>query len=71
MLLRAHDHRLSLHDFRMVPGRTHMNLVFDVELPWDLRGREEAIRLEIEEFLNRETNRAYHVRITFDTAQTM
>ena len=71
MLLRNRDPRLSLHDFRMVPGRVHMNLVFDVELPWDLRGREEAIRLEIEEFLNRETNRAYHVRITFDTAQTM
>ena len=66
MLLRNRDPRLSLHDFRMVPGRKHMNLVFDVVLPWDLRGREESLRLEIEEFLNRETNRAYHVRITFD-----
>ena len=66
MLLRCRDSRLSLHDFRMVPGRNHMNLVFDVVLPWDLRGQEESIRLEIEEFLNRETNRAYHIRITFD-----
>ena len=66
MLLRNWDPRLTLHDFRMVPGRKHMNLVFDVVLPWDLRGQEESIRLEIEEFLNRETNRAYHVRITFD-----
>lgn len=66
MLLRCRDPRLSLHDFRMVPGRNHMNLVFDVVLPWDLRGQEESIRLEIEEFLNRETNRAYHIRITFD-----
>ena len=69
MLLRGRDPRLSLHDFRMVPGRTHMNLVFDVELPWDLRGQEESIRSGIEEFLNRETNRAYHIRITFDTAE--
>ena len=69
MLLRARDPRLSLHDFRMVPGRSHMNLVFDVELPWELRGQEEGLRLEIEEFLNRETNRAYHVRITFDIAE--
>lgn len=67
MLLCARDPRLSLHDFRMVPGKTHMNLVFDVALPWDLRGQEEAIRSGIEEFLNRETNRAYHIRITFDT----
>ena len=66
MLLRCRDPRLTLHDFRMVPGRYHMNLVFDVVLPWDLRGQEESIRLEIEEFLNRETNRAYHIRITFD-----
>ena len=66
MLLRCRDPRLSLHDFRMVPGRKHLNLVFDVVLPWDLRGQEECIRLEIEEFLNRETNRAYHIRITFD-----
>ena len=66
MLLKNRDPRLTLHDFRMVPGRKHMNLVFDVVLPWDLRGGEEGIRLEIEEFLNRETNRAYHVRITFD-----
>ncbi len=70
MLLRSRDPRLKLHDFRMVPGRSHMNLVFDVELPWDLRGQEEDIRLGIEEFLNRETNRSYHIRITFDTAQT-
>lgn len=71
MLLRNRDSRLNLHDFRMVPGKNHMNLVFDVELPWNLRGQEECIRLEIEEFLNRETNRAYHIRITFDTAQMM
>lgn len=68
MLLHARDSRLSLHDFRMVPGKKHMNLVFDVELPWDLRGQEESIRQGIEEFLNRETNRSYHIRITFDTA---
>lgn len=69
MLLRRHDERLALHDFRMIPGRSHLNLVFDVALPWDLRGQEEDIRLEIQEILNRETNRAYHVKITFDGVQ--
>jgi len=68
MLLRRRDERLTLHDFRMIPGRKHMNLVFDVVLPWDLRGQEEEIRWEIEEVLNRETNRAYHVKITYDMA---
>ena len=69
MLLRRWDDRLTLHDFRMIPGRSHMNLVFDVALPWDLRGQEEDIRMEIEEILNRETNRSYHVKITFDNVE--
>lgn len=65
-LLTQQDGRLSLHDFRMVPGRTHRNLVFDVALPMDLQGQEEAIRQEIEEALNGSGPRAYHVKITFD-----
>ena len=60
------DYRLRQHDFRMIPGRSHMNLVFDVALPWDLRGQEEVIRQEIEEELNRQGPLAYHVRITYD-----
>lgn len=30
------DPRLSIHDFRMVPGPTHTNLVFDVVVPYDV-----------------------------------
>ena len=37
-LLQSKDPRLTLHDFRMVQGRHHMNLIFDVPLPMDLRG---------------------------------
>ena len=60
------DYRLRQHDFRMVPGRSHMNLVFDVVLPWDLQGQEETIRREMEEELNRQGPLTYHVRITYD-----
>ena len=60
------DWRLKLHDFRMVPGKNHMNLVFDVALPADLRGQEEQLRLSMEEELNREGPRTYHQRITYD-----
>ncbi|MGM9588741.1 MAG: cation diffusion facilitator family transporter [Faecousia sp.] len=65
-LLARQDARLSLHDFRMVPGRTHMNLVFDVALPMDLQGQEDAIRQEIEQTLNDSGPKVYHVKITFD-----
>ena len=60
------DWRLRLHDFRMVPGKRHMNLIFDVALPADFRGQEEEIRQSIEDSLNRDGPGSYHVRITFD-----
>ena len=65
-LLYVRDYRLRQHDLRVVPGRSHRNLVFDVALPSDLRGQEEQIRLEIEEALNRNESGTYHVRITYD-----
>lgn len=68
-LLGQRDERLALHDFRMVQGRKHMNLVFDVALPNDLLGQKTAIRQEIEETLNREGPLEYHVKITFDNAE--
>lgn len=67
-LLRQKDPRLNLHDFRMTQGRKHMNLVFDVARPSDLHGREEEIRKFVEEGMNRNSQREYHVRITFDAA---
>ena len=67
-LLRTFGQGLTLHDFRMVKGRKHMNLVFDVPLPQSLRGREEEIRGHIEQSMNGGA-RVYHVKITFDMAQ--
>lgn len=60
------DYRLRQHDFRMIPGRQHVNLVFDVPLPADLQEQKEAIRQELEEELNRQGPRRYHVKITYD-----
>ncbi len=67
-LLQQQDSRLTLHDFRMVQGRRHMNLVFDVPLPTDLLGRERRIEQNIEAILNEEGPLRYHVKITFDSA---
>ena len=65
-LLYVRDWRLRLHDFRIVPGRRHLNLIFDVALPADLQGQEEQLRQSMEEELNREGPKTYHLRITFD-----
>ena len=67
-LLRQRDSRLSLHDFRMVQGRRHMNLIFDVALPSDLRQQCRDIPREMEEALRREDGRIYHVIINYDVA---
>lgn len=38
------DQRLSIHDFRMVTGQTHTNLIFDVEVPFDLAYSETELK---------------------------
>ena len=67
-LLLQQDPRLSLHDFRLVPGRRHMNLIFDVALPSDLRHRRRELPKELEEALRREDRKIYHVIINYDVA---
>lgn len=66
MLLQEFDPRLTLHDFRLVPGRRHMNLLFDVSLPANLQGREAEITASVEHALNSGEPEAYHILITYD-----
>lgn len=68
-LLQQQDPRLTLHDFRMIQGKLHMNLVFEVALPSDLRQQQREIRSELECSLSREENRVYHVIINYDVAE--
>lgn len=37
--LKAIDERLTLHDFRIVEGPSHTNLIFDVLLPADIKNQ--------------------------------
>ena len=65
-LLHTYDIRLGVHDFRMVPGKGHVNLIFDVVLPSDLRGKENDITASLEKALNQDSTVAYYPVITFD-----
>lgn len=60
------DPRLSFHDFRMVRGREHSNVIFDLVLPFDLRGQEPSLRARIGAALHAENPR-YRTVITFDS----
>ena len=68
-ILRVKDERLSIHDFRMVPGTGHTNLIFDVALPSDLLGQEKALKTALEAALNDLGEGTYYTVITFDMAE--
>ena len=67
-ILRMKDDNMTIHDFRMVPGTGHTNLIFDVALPAALLGQEDEIRKALESALNDLGEGCFHTVITFDPA---
>ena len=65
-ILRVKDDRLSIHDFRMIPGERHTNLIFDVAMPPELHGQEDSIQKTLEGALNDLGRGTYRTVITFD-----
>ena len=65
-LLQNRDRRISIHDFRMVQGKGHTNLIFDVSLPADLMEQKKAIKAELDAQLNQVEGATYYTVITFD-----
>ena len=65
--LQGIDTRLNLHDFRLVRGASHTNLIFDIALPADLSGKEGMIGKTIDAALaDRGDDMKYYTVITFD-----
>jgi len=50
--LRAWDERISVHDFRMVAGPSHTNLVFDIVVPYSVKMKPSQIKERAEELIN-------------------
>ena len=67
-ILRVRDPRLSIHDFRMVPGTGHTNLLFDLAVPADMIKEHEQIQQSLESALNDLGEGTYYTVITFDNA---
>lgn len=67
-ILLAYDSRLSIHDFRMVPGPGHTNLIFDVALPQDLLGKKKDILAWLEKGLEALGEGQFYPVVTFDMA---
>ncbi len=65
--IRSIDERLSLHDFRMVRGPGHTNLIFDLVIPYSMEDRKAELKARIDERLQLQ-DRKYYTVITFDEA---
>ena len=57
---------LSLHDFRVVPGPTHTNLIFDVVVPYDRKLKEDEITEKLNSAVSEWDDAKYYVVVSFD-----
>lgn len=64
-LVREIDPRITVHDFRVVPGVTHTNLIFDVAVPYELKMTVSEIRDAVSEKV-REKHENYYAVVTVD-----
>ena len=66
--LRQKDPCLSLHDFRMVPGQEHTNVIFDCVLPAGYKGKDQLHR-ELTAYVTGLDSR-YRLVVVYDTDYT-
>ncbi len=55
------DERVSIHDFRMVTGPTHTNVIFDVVVPFDVKVAEKEIKQRVTHMVHALDSRFYAV----------
>ena len=55
------DPRIKIHDFRMVPGPTHTNLIFDALVPAELKLSDRALEEQIENLVHNTWKNYYAV----------
>ncbi len=67
-ILKEQDERISIHDFRMVKGAGHTNLIFDAALPADKMKEQKKIKAVMDEQLNAMEEGKYYTVVTFDMA---
>ena len=66
LVLKSIDAGIGFHDFRLVRGDTHTNLIFDVTLPPELVGKEKQVKHQLDTAINLRSDTKYYTVITFD-----
>ena len=51
-IIKEYDEVLTFHDFRMVPGETHTNLIFDVVVPAKYKKSNSQVNEELKEIIH-------------------
>ena len=64
--LQSFDDSLQLHDFRVVRGKTHTNLIFDVDVPPDFQTAIGDLRTYLQDGIRRVTGQLIYVVLTMD-----
>lgn len=59
------DEKITIHDFRLVRGTTHSNLIFDVVVPFENKESDSEIKAQITEAIKK-VNEKYDTVITVD-----
>lgn len=67
-LLQKQNEQITIHDFRMVKGEEHTNLIFDIALPSALMPQKKAIKKQLDADLAAGTKEKLYTVVTFDMA---
>ena len=67
-IVKGIDEVISLHDFRVVTGPTHTNLIFDIMVPFKYRISDEELVQMIQEKVRKRLGENYYVVIKVDKA---
>lgn len=61
------DPALQIHDFRVVDGPTHTNLIFDLVIPFDFKYSDKQLKEALEDLIQSE-NKSYFAVITVESS---
>lgn len=67
-IIKGIDSAVDMHDFRVVAGPTHTNLIFDVLVPYKFRIADDELTAMIEAQVRERLGNSYHVVIRVDTS---
>ena len=68
-LVQCIDEQMSIHDFRMVTGPTHTNVIFDVTVPYQFRLSDEEVEKKVKQAV-RELDGNYYAVVHIEKSYT-